>query len=110
MVDEYRSMMVEGINLTPLESNLYKNDLAVISHTIDMIEIDNFWHQKTFEAVLANLQRNHDKETHRQENETLHCTVNEKTHEEIDEKDVINLCSESQATTSEHWKGKEIKK
>ena len=40
----------------------------------------------------------------------LHCTENEKTHEEIDEREVINLCSESQTTTSEHWKGKESKK
>ena len=38
-----------------------------------MIEVDNFWHQKTFEAVLAYLWRNCDKEIHKQENETLHC-------------------------------------
>ena len=52
VVDRYRSMMEEERELSPLESNLYKSDLAVISHIIQ------FWHQKTFEAVLADLQRN----------------------------------------------------
>ena len=46
VVDEYRSMMMEGMGLIPLESNLYKNDLVVISQTIQMIEVDNFWHLK----------------------------------------------------------------
>ena len=44
MVDEYRSMMTEGMSLIPLESNSYKSDPVVISHTIEMIEVDNFWH------------------------------------------------------------------
>ena len=98
------------MDLTPLELNLYKSDPVVISHIIHMIEVDNFRHQKTFEAVLADLWRNCNKEIHEQENETLHCIENEKTHEEMDEKEVINLCSESQTTTSEHWKGKASKK
>ena len=41
-----------------MESNLYKSDPALISHIIHMIEVDNFWHQKTFEAILADLWRN----------------------------------------------------
>ena len=73
----------------------------VISHTIQMIEVDNFWHLKTFQAVLANLQRSHDEETHEHEYEFLHCTKNDKTNRELDEKEVIDLCSESQTTTSE---------
>ena len=60
VVDEYRSMMMEGIGLTPLESNLHKYDPAVISQIMQMIEEDNFWHQKTFEAVLTDLQRRWD--------------------------------------------------
>ena len=60
------------MDLTPLESKLYKSDLVVISHIIHMIEVDNFWHQKSFEAILANLWRNHNKEIRKQENETLH--------------------------------------
>ena len=78
--------MEDGIDLTPLELNLYKSDLMVISHIIHMVEVDNFWLQKTFEAVLANLWRNHDKEIHKKENYTLHCTENEKTHEEMNKK------------------------
>ena len=46
---------------TQLESNSYKSDPAVIHQIIHMIEVDNFWHQKTFEAVLADLQRNQNK-------------------------------------------------
>ena len=55
VVDGYRSRMEEETDLTPLEMNLYKSDLAVISHIIHMIEVGNFWHQKTFEVVLAYL-------------------------------------------------------
>ena len=57
VVDEYRSMMMEEIGLTPLESNLHRNDLVVISQIIQMIEVDNFWHPKNFEEVLINLWR-----------------------------------------------------
>ena len=42
VVDEYRSMMMEGIGLTPLESNLHKYDLVVIFQIMQMIEADNF--------------------------------------------------------------------
>ena len=42
VVDEYRSMTMEGMGLIPLESNFYKNDLVVISQTIQMIEVDRF--------------------------------------------------------------------
>ena len=40
-------MTMEGMGLTPLESNLHKNDLVVISQIMQMIEEDNFWHLKT---------------------------------------------------------------
>ena len=50
-------MMMEGMGLTPLESNLHKIDPVVISQIMQMIEVDNFWHLKTFEAVLTKLQR-----------------------------------------------------
>ena len=91
VVNEYRSMMVEGMDLIPLESNSYKRDLVVISHTIQMIEVDNFWHLKTFEAVLADLQRRWDEETHKHKDESLQCTENDKTNRELDEKEVIDL-------------------
>ena len=110
VVDGYRSMMEEERDLTPLESNLYKSDPAVISHIIHMIEVDNSWHQKTSEVVFADLQRNQDIETYNQENRTLHCKENTKTHEESDENEIIDLSSESQTMTSNHWKDKPSKK
>ena len=78
VVKKCRSMMANGMDLTLLKSNSYKSDLVVISHIFHMIEIDNFWHHKTFEAVLANLWRSHDEEIHKQDNEALHCTENDK--------------------------------
>ena len=42
VVNEYRSTMVEGMDLIPLESNSCKSDLVVISHTIQRIEADKF--------------------------------------------------------------------
>ena len=53
-------MMMEGMGLTPLESNLHKYDLVITSLIMQMIEADNFWHQKTFEVVLTNLWRRWD--------------------------------------------------
>ena len=91
VINEYRSMMVEGMDLIPLESNSYKRDLVVISHTIQIIEVDNFWHLKTFEAVLADLQRRWDEETSKHKDESLQCTENDKTNRELDEKEVIDL-------------------
>ena len=55
VVDKYRNMTVEGMNLIPLESNLHKYDPVIISQIINMIEADNFWHRKTFESVMSNL-------------------------------------------------------
>ena len=55
VVNEYRSMMMEGMSLIPLESNSYKSDLVLISHTIQMIEVDSFWHLETFGVVYSEL-------------------------------------------------------
>ena len=52
---------MEGMGLTSLESNLHKYDLGVISQIMQMIKADNFWHQKTFDRVLTDLQRRWDK-------------------------------------------------
>ena len=54
VVDEYKSMTMDGMDLTPLESNLHKYDLVIISQIIKMAETDVFWHHKTFESVLSN--------------------------------------------------------
>ena len=42
VVNEYRSMMMDGMGLTPLALNLHKNDQVVISQIMQMIEADNF--------------------------------------------------------------------
>ena len=49
-------MMMEGMDLIPLESNLHKFNPVIISQIINMIESDNFWHRKMFESVMSNLQ------------------------------------------------------
>ena len=71
LVNEYRSMMMERMDLIPLELNSYKSDPVVISHTIQMIELDNFWHLKTFGAVLTDLRQRQDKEIHKQKDMSM---------------------------------------
>ena len=107
VVDEYRSMTMEGLGFTPLESNLHKNDLVVISQILQMIEVDNFWHLKTFEAVLADPWRRWDEGIHEQKDVSMHCTENSKTNDEMDGVEVIDLCSEKQTKNSEFHEGKE---
>ena len=70
-----------------------------------MIEVDNFWHLKTFGVVLTNFQRRWDEEIHEQKDMSMHCTENSKTNGELDGKEVIDLCSENQTATSELKKG-----
>ena len=48
-------MMIEAMDLIPLESNLHKFHLVIISQIINIIKLDNFWHRKTFESVMSNL-------------------------------------------------------
>ena len=62
--------------LTPLELNLYKYDLVIIFQIIQMIEVDNYWHQKTFESVLTDLLRIWNEGIHEQENASMYCTEN----------------------------------
>ena len=56
VIDEYRNMTMEGMDLIPLESNLHQYHPVIISQIINMIQSDNFWHRKTFESVMSNLQ------------------------------------------------------
>ena len=107
VVDEYRSMMIEGMDLTPLESNLHKYDPVIISQIIQMIETDVFWHHKTFESVLSNLQKMWMEGIHELENASMYCTENAENDDEMDRVDVIDLCSVSQTKNEAHGKGKE---
>ena len=110
VVDEYRIITMEGIGLTPLESNLHRSDPVVISQIIQMIEVDNFWHLKTFGAVLTDLRRRCDEVIHEQKDVSMHCTENSEINDEMDGKEVIDLCSKNQTTTSELCNGEESAK
>ena len=69
------------MDLTPLESNLHKYDLVIISQIIQiiqMIKTDIFWHHKTFESVLRNLQNMWMEGIHELENASMYCTNNAK--------------------------------
>ena len=95
VVDEYRSMTMEGMGLTLLESNLHKPDPVVISQIMQTIELDNFWHLKTFEAVLTNLLRRWDKRIHEQKDVSTHCTENSKTNDEMEGNHICSvLCKD----------------
>ena len=96
VVNEYRSMMMEGMDLTPLESNLHKYDLVIISQIIQMIETDVFWHKKTFESVLTNLWKMWMEGIHELENASMFCTENGEIDDKMDGVEVVDLCSVSQ--------------
>ena len=58
---------------------------------MQMIEADNFWHQKTFDAVLTNLQRRWDKRIHEQEDIPMYCTESSEIDNKRDGVEVIDL-------------------
>ena len=110
VVDIYRSMTMEGMDLTPLESNLYKYDLVIISQIIKMIKTDIFWHHKMFESVLSNLWKMWMEGIHILENASMYCTNNPENDDEMDGVEVIDLCSVSQTKNEARGKGKESAK
>ena len=55
VVNEYRNMTMEEMDLIPSELNLHKFHLVIILQIINMIKSDNFWHRKTFESVMSDL-------------------------------------------------------
>ena len=75
-----------------------------------MIEVDNFWHLKTFEAVLTNLWRRWDEVIHKQKDVFMHCTENSKINDEMDGIELIDLCSKTQTNTGEIHDGEESTK
>ena len=106
----YRSMTMEGMGLPPLELNLHKRDLVVISQIMQIIEVDNFWHLKSFKVVLTNLWRRWDKSIHKQKDMSTHCKENSEINDEMDRTEVIDLCSESETKNGELHEGKESTK
>ena len=107
VVNEYRNMTMEGMNLIPLESNLHKYDLIIISQIINMIETDNFWHHKTFESVMSDLRNMWMEGMCELE---MHCTNNDENNNEMVGVEIIDLCSISQSKNMAHDEGKESTK
>ena len=110
VVNEYRNTTMEGMNLIPLESNLHKYDLVIISQIINMIKADNFWHHKTFESVMSDLQNMWTEGIRELENTRMHCTNNDENNNEMDGVEVIDLCSVSQSKNDAFVERKESTK
>ena len=107
VVNEYRKMMMEGMNLIPLESNIHKYDLVIMSQIKNMIKADNVWNRKTFESVMSDLQNMWMEGICELENTSMHCTNNDQNINEMEGVEVIDLCSVSQNKNEVHSKGKE---
>ena len=72
-------MTMEGMDLILLESNLHQYHPVIISQIINMIELDNFWHRKTFESVMSNLRNLWSEGIQELENARMRCTDDDKT-------------------------------
>ena len=107
VIDEYRNMMMEGLDLIPLESNLYRYHPVIISQIINMIESDNFCHHQTFESVKSDLRKMWSEGIQELENARTHCTNDNENNNEMDGIEVIDLCSISQSGNDMISEGKE---
>ena len=94
VIDEYRNMMMEGLDLIPLESNFHQYHPVIISQLINMIKSDNFCHHKTFESVKSNLRN-------------MWSTDDDENNNEMDGIKVIDLCSVSRCGNDTISEGKE---
>ena len=110
VIDEYRNMTMEGMDLIPLESNLHKFNPVIIPQIINMIESDNYWHYKMFESVMSNLWNMWTEGIRELENAHMDCTNNDENNNEMDGVEVINLCSVSQTKNDAFSEGKESAK
>ena len=107
VIDEYRNMMMEGMDLISLESNLHRNHPVIISQIINMIEADNFCHYQTFESVKRDLRNMWSEGIQELENARTHCTNNDENNDEMEEIEVIDLCSVSRCENDSVPEGKE---
>ena len=107
VIDEYRNMTMEGLDLIPLESNLHQYHPVIISQIINMIESDNFCHHKTFESVKSDLQNMWSEGIQELGNVRTRCTDDNENNNEMDGIEVIDLCSVSQCGNDTISEGKE---
>ena len=107
VIDEYRNMTMEGLDLIPLESALHRNHPVIISQIINMIESDNYCHYQTFESVKSDLRTMWSKGIQELENARIHCTNNDEHNNEMEGIEVIDLCSVSRCKNDAISEGKE---
>ena len=107
VVNEYRNMTMEGMDLILLESNLHKFHPVIISQIINMTKSDNFWHRRTFESVMSDLQNIWTEGIQELENSRMYCTNNDENNNGMDGVEVIDLCSVSQSKNNTLSEGKE---
>ena len=107
VIDEYRNMMMEGVDLISLESNLHQYHPVIISQIINMIEADNFCHYQTFESVKRDLRNMWSEGIQELENARTHCTNDDENNNEMEEIEVIDLCSVSRCENDSIPEGKE---
>ena len=107
VINEYRNMTMEGMDLIPLESNMHQNHPVIISQIINMIESDNFWHYKTFESVKSDLRNMWSEGIQELENACIHCTNDDENNNEMEGIEVIDLCSVSRCRNDTISEGKE---
>ena len=110
VIDKYRNMMMEGMDLIPLELNLHKFHPVSISQIINMIESDNFWHHRTFKSVMSNLRNMWMEGIQELENSRMYCTNNDENNNEMNGVEVIDLCSVSQSKNNTLSEEKESSK
>ena len=107
VIDEYRNMTMEGLDLIPLESNLHRYHPVIISQIINMIESDDFCHHQTFESVKNDLRNMWSEGIQELENARAHCTDGDENNNDMDGVEVIDLCSVSQSGNDMISEGKE---
>ena len=107
VIDEYRNMTMEGLDLIPFESNLHRYHLVIISQIINMIESDNFCHHQTFESIKSDLRNMWSEGIQELENACTRCTDDDENNNEMDRIEVIDLCSGSQCGNDTISEGKE---
>ena len=57
LVDEYRSMADGKRELIPLELDLFKKDLVINQHIMQMIDTNILWYEKTFMGIMVELRK-----------------------------------------------------
>ena len=100
-------MTMEGLDLVPLESNLHRYHLVIISQIINMIESDNFCHYQAFESVKSDLRNMWLEGIQELENARKHCTDGDENNNDMDGIEVIDLCSVSRCGNDTISEGKE---